>query len=274
MAAQKAESKKQTAVETEEKTLTPYDVVLLSRDKNRPTAIKYIENTVDGFIELHGDRGFADDTAIVGGIGRIGGIPVTVIGIEKGKDTPDKIKHNFGSASPEGYRKALRLMKQAEKFHRPVINFVDTSGAACGIGAEERGEAEAIAVNLREMAALKTPVLSIFIGEGGSGGALGLAVADEVWITETATYSVISPEGCASILYKDPAKVREAAEALKLTANELLKAGAVERVIPEEGFGEEFFAKLKDDIFDFIVRKKNDSPDKLTDDRYKRFRAF
>lgn len=261
-------------VETEEKKLTPYDIVTLSRDKNRPTAVKYIAGIIDGFIELKGDRGFADDPAVVGGIGRIGNMPVTVIGIEKGVDTADKIKHNFGGASPEGYRKALRLMKQAEKFHRPVLNFVDTSGAACGIGAEERGEAEAIAVNLREMAKLGTPILSILIGEGGSGGALGLAVADEVWVTETSTYSVISPEGCASILYKDPSKVREAAEALKLTAPELYKKGAVERVIPENGFSDEYFAGLKKDIAEFFDKKMKMPLDELVDERYKRFRAF
>lgn len=254
--------------------LTPYDIVMLSRDKNRPTAVKYISEIVEDFIELRGDRGYADDAAIVGGIGRIGDMPVTVIGIEKGVDTADKVKHNFGCASPEGYRKALRLMKQAEKFHRPILNIVDTSGAACGIGAEERGEAEAIAVNLREMAGLRTPILSIFIGEGGSGGALGLAVADEVWITETSTYSVISPEGCASILYKNPAMVREAAAALRLTAEELHEQGAVERVIKEDGFLPEYFARLKDDVYAFFVKKKGESADELQDGRYKRFRAF
>ncbi|MDE6398350.1 MAG: acetyl-CoA carboxylase carboxyl transferase subunit alpha [Clostridiales bacterium] len=249
-------------------------MVCLSRDKNRPTAVQYIQKTVEGFIELHGDRGYADDAAIVGGIGYIGGKPVTVIGIEKGVDTADKIKHNFGCAAPEGYRKALRLMRQAEKFHRPVLTIVDTSGAACGIGAEERGEAEAIAVNLREMAGLKTPILSLLIGEGGSGGALGLAVADEVWITETSTYSVISPEGCASILYKDPSKVREAAAALKLTTPDLKARGAVDRVLEEDGFSDEFFARLKTDIAAFFADKAKISASELTDARYKRFRAF
>lgn len=258
----------------ENKDLTPYDIVCLSRDKNRPTAVRYISAMVENFIELKGDRGYADDAAIVGGIGRICGMPVTVIGIEKGVDTADKIKHNFGGASPEGYRKALRLMRQAEKFSRPVLNIVDTSGAACGIGAEERGEAEAIAVNLREMAGLHVPILSIFIGEGGSGGALGLAVADEVWITETSTYSVISPEGCASILYKDSSKVREAAKELKLTAPDLLNKHAVERVIEEKGFSEEYFSLLKKDIFHFFTAKKAISTDELVDARYKRFRSF
>lgn len=253
---------------------TAYDIVCLSRDKSRPTAVKYIAAIVEGFIELHGDRGFADDAAVVGGIGRIFGMPVTVVGIEKGVDTADKLKHNFGCAAPEGYRKALRLMKQAEKFRRPVLTIVDTSGAACGIGAEERGEAEAIAVNLREMASLTVPVLSLFIGEGGSGGAIGLAVADEVWITETSTYSVISPEGCASILYKDPSKVREASAALKMTAPDLLQAGAVERVLPENGFSEEYFAALKKDIFAFFTAEQKLSPEELRQKRYERFRAF
>lgn len=269
--------KKKAALESispEQKELTPYEIVCRSRDKTRPTAVKYIAGIVDGFIELHGDRGFADDAAIIGGIGRIGGMPVTVIGIEKGVDTADKIKHNFGGASPEGYRKALRLMKQAEKFNRPVLNIVDTSGAACGIGAEERGEAEAIAVNLMKMAGLKVPVLSLFIGEGGSGGALGLAVADEVWITETSTYSVISPEGCASILYKDSSKVREAAEALKLTAPELLKKKAVERVIEEKDFSDGYFAALKSDIAEFFKKKAAVPVEQLVAERYKRFRAF
>ncbi len=253
---------------------TPYDIVCLSRDKNRPTAVKYIEKLVDGFIELHGDRGFADDAAIVGGIGYIEGRPVTVIGIEKGVDTADKLKHNFGCAAPEGYRKALRLMRQAEKFGRPVLTIVDTSGAACGIGAEERGEAEAIAVNLREMAGLKTPILSLLIGEGGSGGALGLAVADEVWITETSTYSVISPEGCASILYKDPTKVKEAAAALKLTTPDLKACGAVDRVIEEDDFSDGFFSRLKTDIAAFFESRRKLTEQELTEARYKRFRAF
>lgn len=268
------QANKQAATPAEKKELTPYDIVTMSRDKNRPTAVRYINGIVEGFIELKGDRGFADDAAIVGGIGRICGMPVTVIGIEKGVDTADKIKHNFGGAAPEGYRKALRLMKQAEKFHRPVLNFVDTSGAACGIGAEERGEAEAIAVNLMKMAGLKVPVLSLFIGEGGSGGALGLAVADEVWITETSTYSVISPEGCASILYKDSSKVREAAEALKLTAPELLKKKAVERVIEEKDFSDGYFAALKSDIAEFFKKKAAVPVEQLVAERYKRFRAF
>lgn len=266
--------REETIAEQELLNLSAYDVVCKSREKGRPTAVRYIAELITGFIELKGDRGVADDPAVVGGIGFLGDMPVTVIGIEKGTDTADKLQRNFGCTSPEGYRKALRLMKQAEKFHRPVLNLVDTSGAACGIGAEERGEAESIAVNLRAMAGLKTPILSLLIGEGGSGGALGLAVADEVWITETSTYSVISPEGCASILYKDPSKVAEAAQALKMTAPELLAQKAVERVLPEDDFSPAFFATLKKDIHAFFVKQKKKTDEARLEARYKRFRAF
>ena len=254
--------------------MSAYDIVLKSREKGRPTAVKYISNIVEGFIELHGDRRFADDKAVVAGVGYIEGKPVTVIGIEKGADTNGRIEHNFGCAHPEGYRKAVRLMKQAEKFHRPVLCFVDTSGAYCGIGAEERGQSEAIASSILEMIRLKTPTLSVIIGEGGSGGALGLCAADEVWIDENATYSVISPEGCASILWKDSAKVAEASECLKLTADNLQKLGAVERVLPENGFGEEFFAKLKEDIAAFFAEKSQIPAETLIEKRYERFRKF
>ncbi len=254
--------------------MSAYDIVLKSREKGRPTAVKYIENIVEGFIELHGDRRFADDKAIIGGIGRIGGMPVTVIGIEKGEDTADKIAHNFGCAHPEGYRKAVRLMKEAEKFRRPVLCFVDTSGAYCGIGAEERGQSEAIAMSILDMIRLKTPTLSVIIGEGGSGGALGLCAADEVWITETSTYSVISPEGCASILWKDSGRVADASECLKLTAGDLISLGAVEKVVPEEGFGEAFYAKLKEDIAVFFRKQKDVPAERLVENRYRRFRKF
>ncbi|HIY46331.1 MAG TPA: hypothetical protein H9731_07450 [Candidatus Borkfalkia excrementipullorum] len=254
--------------------MSAYDIVLKSREKGRPTAVRYISEIVENFIELHGDRRFADDRAIIAGIGTISGRPVTVIGIEKGEDTNGRIEHNFGCAHPEGYRKAVRLMKQAEKFHRPVLCFVDTSGAYCGIGAEERGQSEAIASSILEMIRLKTPTLSVIIGEGGSGGALGLCAADEVWIDENATYSVISPEGCASILWKDSAKVAEASECLKLTADNLQKLGAVERVLPENGFGEEFFAKLKEDIAAFFAEKSQIPAETLIEKRYERFRKF
>jgi len=210
------------------------DNVRAAREKNRPTGLSYIRGLTTDFMELHGDRRFADDGAVVGGIAAFHGQPVTVIAIEKGTDTKERVRRNFGSAHPEGYRKALRLMKQAEKFCRPIICFVDTSGAYCGIGAEERGQGQAVAENLYEMMALKVPVVSVLIGEGGSGGALALAVANEVWMLEKAVYSVISPEGCASILYKDAAKAEQAAEDLKLTAAELLKLGVIESIIPEE----------------------------------------
>ena len=254
--------------------MNAYEIVLKSREKGRPTAVRYISEIVENFIELHGDRRYADDRAVIGGIGTIGGRPVTVIGIEKGADTNGRIEHNFGCAHPEGYRKAVRLMKQAEKFHRPVLCFVDTSGAYCGIGAEERGQSEAIASSILEMIRLKTPTLSVIIGEGGSGGALGLCAADEVWIDENATYSVISPEGCASILWKDSAKVAEAAECLKLTADNLQKLGAVERVLPENEFNEEFFSKLKEDISAFFAEKCKVPAETLIEARYERFRRY
>lgn len=254
--------------------MNAYEKVLKSREKGRPTAVKYIANIVENFIELHGDRRFADDKAVIGGIGTIGGLPVTVIGIEKGDGTADKIAHNFGCAHPEGYRKAVRLMKEAEKFHRPVLCFVDTSGAFCGIGAEERGQAEAIATSILEMIRLQTPTLSIIIGEGGSGGALSLCAADEVWITSNSTYSVISPEGCASILWKDSAKVAEASESLKMTAEDLISLGAVEKIVEENDFPETFFADLKEQIAAFFAEKKKIPVARLVEERYKRFRKF
>lgn len=214
--------------------MSAIDKVNAARANNRPTSIDYINKIFgDSFIELHGDRKFGDDKAIVGGIAKLNDMPVTVIGIEKGRNLKERMERNFGSAHPEGYRKALRLMKQAEKFRRPVICFVDTSGAYCGIGAEERGQGQAIAENLMEMMTLKTPILTILIGEGGSGGALALAVADEVWMLENAIYSVISPEGCASILWKDSSKTAEASECLKITSQDLFSMGVIERIIRE-----------------------------------------
>ena len=254
--------------------MNAYEIVLKSREKGRPTAVKYIEKLTESFIELHGDRRFSDDSAVIGGIGTIGGKPVTVIGIEKGADTADKIAHNFGCAHPEGYRKAVRLMKEAEKFRRPVLCFVDTSGAYCGIGAEERGQSEAIAMSILEMIRLKTPTLSVIIGEGGSGGALGLSAADEVWITETSTYSAISPEGCASILWKDSSRVADASECLKMTAADLAALGAVERVVPEDGFSERFYVDLKESIVKFFKKQREIPPEELIEARYRRFRKF
>lgn len=254
--------------------MNAYEKVLKSREKGRPTAVKYIGSIVENFIELHGDRRFSDDKAIIGGIGTISSMPVTVIGIEKGDGTADKIAHNFGCAHPEGYRKAVRLMKEAEKFRRPVLCFVDTSGAYCGIGAEERGQSEAIATSILEMIRLKTPTLSIIIGEGGSGGALSLCSADEVWITSNSTYSVISPEGCASILWKDSGKVAEASESLKLTADDLVSLGAVEKIFEENDFPETFFEDMKEQIFRFFQQKKKVPADELIEERYRRFRKF
>ncbi len=209
-----------------------------ARDKGCPGGMRYIEDIFTDFMELHGDRRYGDDRAIVGGLAYLGDLPVTVIATEKGLDAKSRMARNFGSAHPEGYRKALRLMKQAEKFGRPVICFINTSGAYCGIGAEERGQGQAIAENLMEMAALKTPMISILTGEGGSGGALALAVANQVWMLERAVYSVISPEGCASILYRDPDKAETAAENLKLTAPDLLELGVIERIFPDGDHGE------------------------------------
>ena len=255
-----------------------YKRVAAARAKGRPTGSDFIEHIFDGFVELHGDRRFADDKAIVAGVAMLNDMPVTVIAIDRGKDTKEKIKRNFGSAHPEGYRKALRHMKLAEKVNRPVICFIDTSGAYCGIGAEERGQAQAIAENLMEMMTLKVPIISIFTGEGESGGALGLAVADEVWMLENAVYSVISPEGCASILWKDASKTKEASECLKLTAEELLNLKVVERSIrepkdPKEGF-EKVYQRLRRDLYSALCQGKKLSPEELVERRYQRFRRM
>ena len=196
---------------------TAYEKVQLARGKGRPSGLSFIQNIFPDFIELHGDRRFADDPAVIGGIATLGGRAVTVIAIEKGADTKDKVYRNFGSPNPEGYRKALRLMKQAEKFNRPIITFVNTSGAYPGMEAEENGQGEAIARNLYEMSGIKVPILCLMIGEGGSGGALALSVGNEVWMMENATYSILSPEGFASILWKDGKRAKEAAEVMKIT---------------------------------------------------------
>ena len=254
---------------------TGYERVKAARSADRPTGLDYVNYIFSDFVELHGDRRFADDAAIVGGIARLGDRPVTVIAIEKGHNTKDRMARNFGMPHPEGYRKALRLMHQAEKFHRPVICFVDTAGAYCGIGAEERGQGQAIAENLVAMSGLKTPILSVLIGEGGSGGALALAVADRVFMLETAVYSVISPEGCASILWKDAARAEEAASCLKLTAHDALAMGITEEVIPEDQLGTPGFY---DDLA-FKLRQALGALDGLTveqllEKRYQRFRSI
>ena len=256
--------------------MTAYEKVCAARDANKLTSVDYIHHMfADSFIELHGDRRYSDDKAIVAGLAMLHGMPVTVIGLEKGRNTKERMERNFGSAHPEGYRKALRLMKQAEKFRRPVLCFVDTSGAFCGIGAEERGQGQAIAENLMEMMTLKTPILTILIGEGGSGGALGLAVADEVWMMENSVYSVISPEGCASILWKDSSKAPQAAEALKMTAQDLFNFGVIERIIREpKAEDAAMFESLKLLIARTFEKNLALSDDELTNARYERFRKI
>ena len=254
--------------------MTAYERLCAARAKGRPTSRKYIDNIFDSFFELHGDRFFADDLAVRGGIAELNGRPVTVVSMEKGEDTKEKIARNFGSPNPEGYRKALRLMEQAEKFHRPVVCFVDTSGAFCGMGAEERGQGQAIAENLTTMAGLKTPIISVLIGEGGSGGALALALSDRVWILENAVYSVISPEGCASILWKDSKKVKDAAESLRLTAQDMLELGVVEQVIPEEKEFSLTYAKLQEELEAALSQLGQLPVEELLEQRYQRFRKY
>ncbi len=254
--------------------MAAYEKVLLARTKGRPTATSYMEQIFDDFTELHGDRRFADDRAVVAGIALLDGMPVTVIGIEKGKDTADKVKRNFGSVHPEGYRKALRLMKQAEKFNRPVVCFVDISGAFCGVGAEERGQGQAIAENMMEMMALKVPVISVIIGEGGSGGALALAVADQVWMLENAVYSVISPEGGASIIWKDAKKAKEASECLKLTAEDLLAFGVIEKIIGEDGGLNEICVRLKTEFLRTISECREMGVESMLSVRYAKYRKI
>ncbi|HKL79120.1 MAG TPA: acetyl-CoA carboxylase carboxyltransferase subunit alpha [Mobilitalea sp.] len=213
--------------------ITPWEKVKLARMPLRPTGLDYIERIFDGFLEMHGDRLYRDDQAIVGGVAFLGSIPVTVIAQQKGRNTKEKIARNFSMPHPEGYRKALRLMRQAEKFHRPVICFIDTPGAFCGLGAEERGQGQAIATNLADMMLLKTPIISIVISEGGSGGALALGVADKVYMLEHAIYSILSPEGFASILYKDSTRAEQASKDMKLTAQDLFQFGIIDGIIPE-----------------------------------------
>jgi len=251
--------------------MTAYERVQAARDKKRSTSLDMINGIFTDFMEMHGDRRFADDKAIVAGIAYLEDTPVTVIGIEKGHTVRERSMRNFGSSHPEGYRKALRQMKLAEKFKRPVICFVDTSGAYCGIGAEERGQGQAIAENLMEMMTLKTPIISIIIGEGGSGGALGIAVANEVWMLENATYSVISPEGCASILWKDSSKAAEAAECLKLTATDLLGLNIIEKIISENDL---LIDALRSQLIAAVEKYQTMDADELKEQRYNRFRVI
>lgn len=256
-----------------------WERVQLSRRNDRPVGSDYIRALFDDFMELHGDRCFADDKAVIGGIAFFHGKPVTVIAQAKGSNTKENIERHFGMPSPEGYRKALRLMKQAEKFHRPVICFVDTPGAFCGLEAEERGQGEAIARSIYEMSALKTPVLSIVIGEGGSGGALAMATADEVWMLENAVYSILSPEGFASILWKDSKRAKEAAAVMRLTADELKEQGIVELVFAEPDFFtpecmQEVAERLDSEMIRFLAQYGAYSAEELVDHRYKRFRKI
>ncbi|MFC3932392.1 acetyl-CoA carboxylase carboxyl transferase subunit alpha [Streptococcus dentapri] len=246
-----------------------------ARDQGRLTALDYAEQIFDDFMELHGDRHFADDGAIVGGIARLDSRPVTVIGIQKGKNLQDNLNRNFGQPNPDGYRKALRLMKQAEKFGRPVITFINTAGAYPGVGAEERGQGEAIARNLMDMSDLKVPIIAIIIGEGGSGGALALAVADKVWMLEHTIYAILSPEGFASILWKDGSRATEAAELMKLTAGELYNMDIVDKVIPEHGyFSSEIIAMMKENLIEELDNLSQLPLEELLENRYQRFRKY
>lgn len=262
-----------------EKSLTAWERVCRSRSKERPVGKDYIDILFEDFVELHGDRYYRDDPAIIGGIAYFQGICVTVIAQAKGRTTKENLERNFAMPSPEGYRKARRLMKQAEKFHRPVINFVDTPGAFCGMEAEERGQGEAIARNLFELSGLKVPVLSVVIGEGGSGGALALAVADEVWMLENSVYSVLSPEGFASILWKDSSRSAEAAKMMKLTAADLKKLGVIERVFPEPQNFSVLTMKptaelLRVGLAEFLTKYQKLETKDLLEGRYERFRKL
>lgn len=253
--------------------------VSIARKIQRPTTRQFIEMLFEDFLEFHGDRHFSDDGAIVGGVATFQGQPVTVIGIQKGQTLEENVVCNFGQPNPEGYRKALRLMKQAEKFKRPVITFINTAGAYCGVGAEERGQGEAIAKNLMEMSRLKTPIISIFIGEGGSGGALALAVADTVWMLEHGMYSVLSPEGFASILWRDSSRVDEAADLMRMTADHLLKNHVIDKKFTESPNGIEKDLPYTTDQISSALRKTLPElmaldTEELLERRYARFRQF
>jgi len=259
--------------------MQPWDRVQVARHPERPTTIDYIREIFTDFIELHGDRSYGDDEAIIGGIASFNDVPVTIIGHQRGRDTKENIRRNFGMPHPEGYRKALRLMKQAEKFGRPIICFIDTKGAYPGKAAEERGQSEAIARNLFEMAGLKVPVISVVIGEGGSGGALALGVANHIHMLENSTYSVISPEGAASILWKDAALAKQAAEAMKITAPDLKQMGIVDEIIPETIGGAHRDTKqqailMKETLTRSIDTLTKLSKDELVDNRYEKFKSI
>lgn len=259
--------------------LTDWDISKLSRHPKRPYSLDYIDGVFEGFIELHGDRHYADDAAIVGGMARLDGLPVMVIGHQKGRDTKEKLKRNFGMPRPEGYRKALRLMHMAERFNLPIITFIDTPGAYPGVGAEERNQSEAIARNLFEMSKLKTPIISVVIGEGGSGGALALGVCDRLFLLKYSTYSVISPEGCASILWKSAEKASQAAEAMCITSSKLLENGLIDGIIDEPlGGAHRNLAFMNEKIKEALLKEVteiNAMPmDELLDQRYERLMAY
>ena len=262
-----------------DKKLTPWDKVMISRGKDRPVAEDYIKELFPDFLEFHGDRFVKDDKAIMGGIATFAGKTVTVIAESKGHDTKENIERNFGMPSPDGYRKALRLMKQAEKFGRPVICFVDTPGAYCGLEAEERGQGEAIARNLYEMSSLKVPVLSVIISEAGSGGALAVAVSDEVWMLENAIYAILSPEGYASILWNDSKRASEAAAEMKLTAQDMKDKNIIDKIIAEpenlcENNMEAVVAQLREGISGFIGNSEGFDGEELAKKRYERYRRY
>ena len=259
--------------------LTPWQKVLIARHINRPNTRDYINLIFEDFIELHGDRMYGDDSAITGGIASLDGKPVTVIGHIKGRDTKENIARNFGMAHPEGYRKALRLMKQAEKFNRPIFTFVDTPGAFCGIGAEERGQGEAIARNLREMIGLKVPVIVSIIGEGGSGGALALAVGDKILMLEHSIYSILSPEGFSSILWKDALRAQEAAEVMKLTATDLKQLAIIDEIVPEPLGGahkdhKTMSENLKSSFVRTLKEVEGQTNEAMMENRFAKFRAM
>ena len=261
------------------KYISAWDRVTLARMAERPKSLDYITNIFDEFIELHGDRNFGDDKSIIGGIAKINNISVTVIGEQKGKKLKENMERNFGMPNPEGYRKSLRLMKQAEKFNRPIITFIDTPGAYPGMGAEERGQGEAIARNIMEMFNLKVPVICVIIGEGSSGGALAISVGDRVVMLENAVYSILSPEGFASILYKDANRSQEAAENMKITAEDLKALNIIDKIINEpEGGAQNDFKKVCYDLKEYIIESieelKKNSTKELTENRYKKFRKM
>lgn len=257
--------------------MTAWEKVEIARNPKRKTSLEYIEKIFDEFIELHGDRNFKDDKAIICGLAKIDNTPFTIIAEQKGRTTKENIERNFGMPNPESYRKAIRFMKQAEKFKRPVITFIDTKGAYPGIEAEERGQGEAIAKSMFEMARLKVPVISIVIGEGSSGGALAIGVANKVFMLENAIYSILSPEGYSSILWKDPSRYKEAAEKMKLTAKDLYELNVIDKIIPEKNeISEENFSKtseiLKKEIIKEIKKSNKMTSEQIVEERYKKFR--